>query len=291
MNKKKRNYYKVEHWVEKHGFTIEEAERRIIQLKEATKITLENLIKKYGEVEGTVRYNNFVEKSKHTKEKFIEKYGEVDGSIKWAEYCTKKDSNSEKFFKDKYKENWEEKMSERRKSTLIDLDRYKNKYGDELGIMKYNELLEKRKFKTFVGASKESIVFFKPVIEYLDKLQMKYYFGAGDNKEYRIWSYQIEKRLYYDLVIPDIKLAIEYHGAAFHPNPKTFSEDKKKTWFCPLRKISYDTAVSWDVLKKKILKDERNFDMIEIYSDEIRHFDYNSIYKEIERRLNENKQD
>lgn len=39
-------------------------------------------------------YNEYCEKSKHTLEIYIEKYGEIEGQIKYNEYLKTKDSNS-----------------------------------------------------------------------------------------------------------------------------------------------------------------------------------------------------
>jgi G:T-mismatch repair DNA endonuclease (very short patch repair protein) len=54
-------------------------------------ITLKVLIKKYGEDEGTQRWNSLIEKRKkqNTLEGFIERHGEVDGKVKFEMYRQK----------------------------------------------------------------------------------------------------------------------------------------------------------------------------------------------------------
>ena len=84
------------------------------ELAMSTAITLDNLIKKYGPAEGSIRWNEYKQKQSYsnsleykkkrhgwTKEQFdeynssraqtlqkmIERHGEIEGAEKWEQYC------------------------------------------------------------------------------------------------------------------------------------------------------------------------------------------------------------
>ena len=82
-------------------------------------ITLENLVKKYGQDEGAQRFNSYREKQKdagNTLEFFIKKYGVELGLEKYTKVCQQKGI------------------------TLSNLTR---KYGEEADQIKYDQFLEK----------------------------------------------------------------------------------------------------------------------------------------------------
>jgi len=64
------------------------------------------------------------------------------------------------------------------------------------------------------GASKESKKELRPLIDYLDEHNVKYYFGE---KEYGLRGNT--QYYFYDLVIPEYLMVVEYNGKNFHPHP------------------------------------------------------------------------
>lgn len=121
----------------------------------------EKFIKLYGEIEGSLRWENFIKSSKKNRitkcsrptiEKYIEKYGEEEGKILWEKYKDSlkftKNKCIEKYGKEKGEEKWNEyinKMSEScKKSTtssqmkyINSIEYYINRYGKEEGEKKY----------------------------------------------------------------------------------------------------------------------------------------------------------
>lgn len=121
----------------------------------------EKFIKLYGEIEGSLRWENFIKSSKKNRitkcsrptiEKYIEKYGEEEGKILWEKYKDSlkftKNKCIEKYGKEKGEEKWNEyinKMSEScKKSTTSESMKYINskeyyvdKYGEEEGEKRY----------------------------------------------------------------------------------------------------------------------------------------------------------
>ena len=170
--KQESNPYRKEKYI-KQGLSEEEAEKKVLELKNKTKGSLERFITKYGEEEGRKKYQEFCKKSSNTKEKFQQKYGE-DWLVYWEKYLKTKDSRSDDFFKKKYKDNWKEKRDEfikkwayqlseegmkerfgeegskiykainQKKSTS--LENLIKKYGEEEGLKKYAEVNKKRSY-------------------------------------------------------------------------------------------------------------------------------------------------
>jgi len=281
----KRNVYDLNYQLSK-GHTPEAAMQIIEDIKSRTRGSKENYIRKYGEKLGLEKYNIFCKKSANSKEKFIDKYGSEQGSVKWENYLKKKDSMSVSFFQSKYGDDWETKRKDRIRTTTINRDRYIKKFGIELGNIKFDELVHRRINHAKFGAPKASIEFFAPILNFLLNNQLEYRIGFGKNSEFRIYCEKEKRSFYYDLVIPEIQLCIEYRGIHVHPNPYTFTEDLKKSWRCPFRKINYQEAITWDEFKKEKLKNLTNIDMIAVYSDEIcnvidRDNKYSEIYAEI----------
>lgn len=132
---------------EKKGIPLEEAIKIVEERKKRSSGSLESYIQRHGEEEGVKRYNAFRAKSAHSLESYINKYGETDGPLKYQLYLKKKDSRSPAFFKNKYGANWEEEYN-----NFINRWKYKlskpyfiEKYGEEEGIEKYNQMTSKKK--------------------------------------------------------------------------------------------------------------------------------------------------
>lgn len=91
---------------------------------------------------------DFVELSKArqsiTKEKMVKKYGEEEGNRRWNEYCSKQaKSNTFEYKQEKYGMTREE-FDEYNQSRAVTLENMVSKYGQELGLQKYNEYVEKQ---------------------------------------------------------------------------------------------------------------------------------------------------
>jgi len=116
-------------------------------------------------------------------------------------------------------------------------------------------------------ASKQSLEFFKPLMDYLDKENIEYYVGDETHQEYFIAN-GIEYFYSYDFCIPSKKLIIEYNGEHVHPNTKMSKEDWNDWKHC-WTKESADKCREKELVKIEIAK-ERGFKVIEIYeSDKI----------------------
>jgi len=176
---------------EKYGMTEEEFK----DYNNSRAVTLKNQTKKYGVKEGTERFEKYKNKQKETGcslNYFQDKYGQDDGKTFYGE------------------------LNNRKANTL---NNFILRHGNELGIEKFEKYIQTE--KGFY--SKESIRFFE---EELSNIIIKYKVYYKD-KEFGLMDIENNTYYKYDLVIPELKLCVEYNGDLFHANPKMFeSKDR-----------------------------------------------------------------
>lgn len=157
-------------------------------------VTIKNLIKKYGEEDGTKRFVEYCEKQRkngNTLEYFVEKLGEEDGTKKYKEVCKQKANTRENMIRI-YGENGEEKHSSWLSKTAI---RFTSNIANE---------------------------FIQQVAEKLAS-DFKIH-SALHGGEFCIYN---EAPHLYDFVITSpAKLAIEFNGDFWHANPKNYTSDQ-----------------------------------------------------------------
>lgn len=156
-------------------------------------VTLENLVKKYGQDEGAQRFNSYREKQKdagNTLDYFVRKYGTELGLEKYTVVCQQKG---------------------------ITLENLIRKHGEEAGQIKYDNFLEKTKgnYVSILGLE------FVTRLTRLLESDIKSY-SAAKEREFCIYD---GRAFLYDFVIPDLKLTIEFNGDFWHANPKVYSEN------------------------------------------------------------------
>jgi hypothetical protein len=149
-------------------------------------VTKRNLTKKYGEVEGINRFNDYKQKQKKTKsfEYMVNKFG----------YEAAKSINQSK---------------------AHILENYIFKYGETEGTINYEKYWSKQ--KTY--HSKLANKFFTELDKHFDGYTT--YF-AGKNKEYGV---NLGNRyVFIDYYILELNVGVEYNGDLFHANPLLYSE-------------------------------------------------------------------
>lgn len=196
-------------------------------------VTLENLIKKYGQEEGTRRFDSYREKQKdagNTLDYFVKKYGADLGLEKYTEVCRQKG---------------------------ITLNNLIRKYGEEAGESKYEQFLEKTKgnYVSIIGLE------FVTRLTHLLPSDIKSY-SAAKEREFCVYD---GRAFLYDFVIPDLKLAIEFNGDFWHANPKVYSEND----LLRFRGNAVTASEIWqrDSIKKAVLE-SRGFELHVIWESE-----------------------
>lgn len=202
--------------------------------------------------EATVKVQQI--QSTNSLSRYINQYGDIDGPIKFEER----------------KIQWKEKMADPviSKKRSLGLWRYIERYGETEGKQKYLTMRRTRNENSRIGkASSESIIAFSEIIKLLDNNSVKYYFGVVGNKEWFIYDNILERPFFYDLTIPSLSIIIEYHGEAYHPNPK-WKDIKWNEWKCLFNNKSADKVYLVDQYKKK-LAENSGWCVYEIYSSEV----------------------
>lgn len=219
------------------------------ELANKTKVTLENLISKYGEIEGKNRWDSYRQKQaisnsfeykqqkygwskdqfdeynssrSQTLEKMITRYGEINGAIKWEQYCE-------------------------RQAFTNTLQYFIEKYGEHLGSIKYKEvnlgkssyvnpklLAEKMNISVedaidvILSRNKCSGSTWGSLLEkeFTNLLEI----NLGEKLEYSTFSKPFGKwaPLLNSYVIFDIKhknCVIEFNGDYWHANPNLYKKD------------------------------------------------------------------
>ena len=186
--------------------------------------------------------------------KYIKKYGEELGLLKFEER----------------KQNWKETMSSPTiaKKRSLGLWRYIERYGEIEGKKKYLAMRKKRNENSRMGrASMESINALKEIMQLLDKNNTGYYFGVKGNKEWCIFDQASKRPYFYDLTVPSMSLILEYHGEAFHANPK-WDSSKQESWRAAFSKRTAKESIEFDQYKKKVAE-SAGWTVYEIYSSEV----------------------
>lgn len=171
---------------QKYGWSPEDFK----EFNKSRAVTLSNLKKKHGDIEGERRWLAYLEKQKHTKslQYLIEKYG-VD------------------------------KATAINSSKALTEDNFIRKYG-ESGKSKYAEYVANvRKPVSLVSQE-----FFKSLDDALSKFNLTTYYN-DKNSEY---SKRLSTGAYckLDYYIAELKLAIEYYGDFWHANPKLYESSR-----------------------------------------------------------------
>jgi hypothetical protein len=104
------------------------------------------------------------------------------------------------------------------------------------------------------GASKQSKKVLLPLIEFLKKNNIKFYF---DFQEYGIKDPDSGNYYFWDLTVPDYSMAIEYQSLAWHADP-TLSESKWNAWHPPKGKqLTAQEVLTYDYNKARSLYKHR----------------------------------
>lgn len=242
-------------------------------------VTLENMIKRHGEVEGRKRfdeyrakqaYSNTLEykRQKHgwseqqffeynksratTLENMIKRHGEAEGRKRFDEYRSRQAyTNTIDYFIEKYgyaegKQKYDE-VCAKKKITLENMIRV---HGEVEGTERYRQLLDKRSSNLYFSKISQELFW---LIDYPGC-----YFGE---KNYEIGINAGADYYVYDFTVPNRKKIIEFNGDYWHANPQIYeshwihpvsgksaceiwSRDSSKIDFA--RRMGYDVLIVWE---------------------------------------------
>lgn len=162
-------------------------------------VTLENMIYRYGVIEGKARWKSYVDAQRtngSSEQWFINKLGEAAGKARWKAVCNTKAHT---------------------------IDSYTHKYGEDLGTQKYLEYMKnKRNQEKFVFSQKSQEFFNKLITEFPEDRSECMHFQSKDF-EYIIHTSTGAK--FVDFFDTTAWKCIEFFGDYWHGNPNKYTKD------------------------------------------------------------------
>lgn len=218
--------------LKKNGFSDEEIAK--IRQTQATKsaMTLENFISRYGEIEGTLKYQNWLSKAK-------------ERSNTTVQYWIKKGYSEE-----------ESKLILKKRQATSTLDKFISKYGEEEGTKKYLDVNKRKtanwKCNTHVSNLEK---------HFLDNLSKITYI---DNKGRQCRLKIKEKVIFCDYLCAEKNRIIEIHGDFWHMNPNMYES-------YDLNRITNSCAQEkWDSdFSRKSALEDLGYDIMIIWESEL----------------------
>jgi hypothetical protein len=214
------------------------------EVAKSTAITLENLIRKYGNMEGNTRweqyknkqaYSNSLEYKKEkygwteeqfkkynssrsqTLEKMIERHGEIHGATKWEEYCIRQGyTNTKEYFTKtygtiigtrKYLEINHKKAIPHNPELLAKHLDISNEEATQIIVSRHKSLFTSNLEKEFTNM----------LIERIGELE-----HTSFNNPFGKWSNLLNTYVVYD--IKHKNCIIEFNGDYWHANPKIYTD-------------------------------------------------------------------
>lgn len=204
---------------EKYGWD----EQRFREYNLSRSITIDNMIKKYGNDVGREKFEEYRRKQKYSgssEQYFIDVYGENAGREKFKQVCDMKANTLRNFI---------------------------TRYGNEEGKIRFEQYIQTRK-PYYSNISQE---LFREI-----KTDNCYY--AELNKEFG--CYGEDCYYFYDFVDTNLKKCVEFNEDWIHCNPKMYDENyihtygytAKEKWendnrkIATLVKIGYDVMIVWE---------------------------------------------
>lgn len=163
---------------------------------------------------------------------FVSKYGETEGKQRYHELC----------------------------------DKRKNEYTLQGFIQQYGETTGKRlwskKYKNRHNSKKAS-KFFSLLTESLGN-EYKIYTADNENGEYGVLDRKNNVYYFYDYVVPDMNLCVEYNGDYWHCNPSKYSNEYVLTQ----RNQTAEEIWKHDKIKLECITRERNIQTIIVWESD-----------------------
>lgn len=218
----------LENFIKKYGEVIGEEKFNQYREKQAYSNTVEYFIKKYGTDAGVKKYKNANKKRAITLNNLIEKHGEFIGTEMYNSYVNKQRVNGKKleYFIEKYGESDGKRTYEKlnyKKSRPFESYLEKHKGNFDAASKEY-ETIQQKMYEANIksrGVSKSSQHFFDELYERLKTHNIFDVYYASNIQEFGINI--IGKRyVFLDFFVKSKGKVIEYNGDYYHANPLKF---------------------------------------------------------------------
>lgn len=256
--------------------------------QKANVVTLERLIKSYGEKEGKKRWDEYRAKQafsntfeykheKHgwTKEQFdeynktravtsencIKRYGEEKGKEMFEHYCKKQKyvGCAQEYFIEKYgKRKGKKKYKEINEQKKLTAKNFIRKYGKTEGNRKFEKWLQ----RTVVSHSKVADELFECLCKKINKKYKIYCYN--NNGEFGVWLHEMNTYVKLDFYVFELNKAIEFFGSYWHCDPTIYKEN----YFHGQKKEFAKQTWKNDAKRLRCLKEEHKMEIFVIWENE-----------------------
>ena len=235
-----------DYWI-KRGFSVDDAKKQV---------------NKYQREASLVQWAGQTKEERQVKSPFSRKYwinngyseSDADEIIR-----TNSDGTSLKFHIEKYGDElgtarYNALCSYRK--TAYSLTGYIEKYGEEVGTEIWS-----RKYSTRVNSMKAAS-FFKTLLSLMP--DFKIYTAVNENGEYGVRDVKRGVYYFFDFIVPELKLCVEFNGDYWHCNPKKYQAD----FFHTQHGLMAGEIWNRDRIKIERLYELRQFDTIVVWESD-----------------------
>lgn len=171
----------------------------------------------------------------------------------------------------KRQEKWQQTLnskSEEEKKKInsrkaVSLKNLQIKYGEKNGKQKYYDIVKNRK----TPGSKEAFKFFNRLLSEISFDEEPYWASGFTNNEYFLFDKNSNRFYFYDFVLKNKKIIIEYHGESFHPRKDKLTKDQWNDWKVPFTNESANSKFAFDQRKNNFAKDN-GFGIVTVWSSD-----------------------
>lgn len=235
--------------------------------------SLENFIKRYGEEAGTKMYHATIAK-KNTVKQVQQKYSKEEAAAKLEDWYATQKASFRKFFNSLTPEQRAARAADssaKTKKTRIERyggitfkDVLKTKYPDDWEV-KYAAYRKTLFPTTPCHPSKESLKVIQPILDAVPEAHRYCMHGFDPRGEYKLSTEHGNFMIDFTFILNDVKLALEYDGAMFHPT-KNQSDQYGETKM-PIGKMTYREKYERDCLRNREIE-SAGFKLCIIRSDD-----------------------
>lgn len=248
-------------------------------------VTLERMIRDYGEVEGKKRFDSYREKQAKsnsfeykqkkygwTKEQFdeynksrsvtlehlVERHGKEKGAKMWDNYCKRQsETSTNEYIRDVHGEKYLQYVNNAKKrNKTFFYEKYKN--DPDMAKKKWEESIKRRQFHSRVS---------KPSIKLFDSISSKFTnnnFVYGEKKEKYIFIDNGNDVTFVDFFDENTRKIIEFNGQVYHADPRFYKPtdqpikfngemstaqeiwDRDKERMDTLKELGYEVMIVWE---------------------------------------------
>lgn len=286
---KKAHNMTLDEYASKHK--IDKTQLYCVNVRKLRSVTLENMIAKYGEEDGLIRWNQYKAKQAYsnsfeykqekrgwtkeqydayndsracTKENFVKRHGKKEGNKRWNNYCERQSyaGVAEEYFIEKFgAESGKQKYIDVCNSKSHTKESFVKRYGQELGLQKWQSW--SADINSFGRQSKIALEMFDAILERLPTEKHEYIYFDSKNYEYTFVC-STHRPLFVDFYDATTRRVIEFAGDYWHGNPDVFEESYYNLIACKTAKELYDKTLE----RNKILEEVHGCKVLLVWENE-----------------------